>query len=163
MFFNLNFIMKKNFIYLFFVALCTVCAFTSCSSDDDDNTVNKPIVLNDIVGTYDGVLQVMGNLINEELAIEKIDDSHVRVVLDDFSYATVKLGDISADCSAVKSEDATKYKINGTAAVKVAMFGNIELPVEVDGECNGQKLDVTISINDVPVIGALSVEFVGKK
>ena len=48
--------MKKNYFYLLFMALCTVCMFTACSSDDDDDKdTNKPIVLNDIVGTYNGI------------------------------------------------------------------------------------------------------------
>ncbi|MBQ5731111.1 MAG: hypothetical protein IIV57_05795, partial [Bacteroidaceae bacterium] len=59
--------MKKNYFYLLFMALCTVCMFTACSSDDDDKDTNKPIMLNDIIGTYNGTLQVMGTSIEEKL------------------------------------------------------------------------------------------------
>lgn len=145
------------------MALCTVCMFTACSSDDDDNNVNKPIALNDIVGTYKGSLQVMGSPVEEQLVIEKIDDSHVRVKLDDFSFGGMEIGDISAACSVAKDDNATEYNIYGTAAITVAMLGNVELPVVVDGDCNGKELDVTITINDIPAIGELEVEFYGKK
>lgn len=156
--------MKKNYFYLLFMALCTVCMFTACSSDDDDNNdVKKPIVLNDIIGTYKGTLQVMGSPIEEQLTLNKIDDSHVRVQLKDFSFGAMSIGDISADCSVAKNESATEYDIYGTATVTVAMLGNVELPVVVDGDCDGKELEVTISIKDIPAIGELEVEFFGKK
>ncbi|MBR3854917.1 MAG: calycin-like domain-containing protein [Bacteroidaceae bacterium] len=155
--------MKKNYFYLLFMALCTVCMFTACSSDDDDNNTDKPIVLNDIIGTYKGSLEVLGSSIDEQLTVEKVDDSKVRVVLKDFTFGQMPIGTISAECAAVKDDKGTSYDIYGTAVVTVAMFDNAELPVTVDGECNGKELDVTISINEAPVVGSLEVDFYGKK
>ncbi len=155
--------MKRNYFYLLFMTLCSVCMFTACSSDDDDNDADKPIVLNDIIGTYKGSLDVMGSSIDEQLAVEKVDDSHVRVVLKDFSYGPMPIGTISAECSAAKNEAATAYEIYGTTVISVAMLGDAEIPVTIDGDCNGKELDVTISIEDVPMIGELEVDFYGKK
>lgn len=155
--------MKKNYFYLLFMALCTVCMFTACSSDDDDKDTNKPIMLNDIIGTYNGTLQVMGTSIEEKLVIEKVDDSNVRVVLKDFTFANMPIGTISAECAAAKDDKGTAYNIYGTAKIAVAMFNNIELPVTVDGDCNGKELDVTISIEDAPMVGNIEVDFYGKK
>ncbi|MBP3613480.1 MAG: calycin-like domain-containing protein [Bacteroidaceae bacterium] len=155
--------MKKNYFYLLFMALCTVCMFTACSSDDDDKDTNKPIVLNDIVGTYKGTLQVMGTSLEEQLVVEKVDDSKVRVVLKDFTFANMPIGTISAECAAVKDDNGTSYDIYGTAVITVAMFNNAELPVIVDGDCNGKELDVTIAIKEAPMVGDIEVEFYGKK
>lgn len=154
--------MKKNYFYLLFMAICTVCMFTACSSDDDDDT-NKSIVLNDIVGTYKGTLQVMGTPVEEQLVIEKVDDSKVRVVLKDFTFAGLPIGTISAECAAVKDDNGTSYDIYGTAVITVAAFNNAELPVAVDGDCNGKEFDVTIAIKEAPMVGDIEVEFYGKK
>lgn len=47
--------MKKSVFYYLFAVICTVCLFTACSDDDDDN---KILTVDNIVGTYPGDLDV---------------------------------------------------------------------------------------------------------
>lgn len=152
--------MKKSFLMCLFAALCTVVSFTACSSDDDDdNTV--AVSVDDIAGTYDGTLSVLGSTIDEEIKIEKINDTKVKVRLEDFSFSGMPIGDIAAECSA--TPDNNKILINGNAIVTVAMLGNAELPVTVNGNATDKELDLTINITDIPAIGTISVNFNGTK
>lgn len=150
--------MKKNFIFCLLATFCSISLFTACS-DDDDNNVDTTI--NDIVGTYDGTLQVLGQPIDEKITLEKISDSKVKVILEDFEFMGMPIGDISAECMAVKDDDG-HLDLTGTSTVFVAMF-EAELPVAINGDADGKNLELEITIQEIPNIGVLSVEFNGNK
>lgn len=141
-------------------AFCSISLFTACSDDDDDNKVE--ITVNDIVGTYDGTLAVLGENIEESIRLEKVNDSKVKVVLEDFEFSGMPIGTINAECLATK-DDNGHFDLTGTATVVVAMLGNVELPVAVTGDADGTELELEIAISNIPAIGDLSVEFNGTK
>lgn len=155
--------MKKSIFYYLFAVVCTVCLFTACSDDDDDDN-KTTLTVDNIVGTYTGALQVMGQSIpNIPITVSKVSASKVKVELKDFTFAGISVGDISAECAATPESDGNKLDLNGAANVTVAALGNIELPIVIDGDATANKLDIDIDITGVPAIGAIKVEFEGTK
>lgn len=154
--------MKKSIFYYLFAVVCTVCLFTACSDDDDDDKTT--LTVDNIVGTYTGALQVMGQSIpNIPITVSKVSASKVKVELKDFTFAGISVGDISAECAVTPESDGNKLDLHGAANVTVAALGNIELPIVIDGYATANKLDIDIDITGIPAIGAIKVEFEGTK
>lgn len=155
--------MKKNIFYYLFAVVCTMCLFTACSDDDDDNS-QSPLIVDNIVGTYKGTLEVLETSIpNTSINVTKVSDSKVKVELKDFTFQSIPIGDISVECSVVANKADNDLDINGTATVTIEALGGISLPVSVTGDATANKLDIDINITNVPLLGTISVEFEGIK
>lgn len=153
--------MKRNLFYYLFAVVCTVCLCTACSDDDDDE---KVLTLNQVEGTYNGVLEVIGQSVpNVPISVAKVNESKVTVQLKNFSFSGITIGEISAECTAVLDSDGGEFDLRGTTTVKLADLGNVELPVVVEGDVNARKLDIDIIINNVPALGSIKVEYEGTK
>lgn len=75
--------MKKSIFYLFAV-ICTMCLFTACSDDDDND---GPLIVDNVVGTYKGTLTVLGAPTPDtSISLIKVSDSEVTIELKDFSF-----------------------------------------------------------------------------
>ena len=155
--------MKKSIFYYLFAVVCTVCLFTACSDDDDDD--NKAILtVDNIVGTYSGTLQVLGQPVpNIPISVSKVNAGKVKVELKNFAFSGITVGDISAECTAILDSDGNEFDLNGAAKVTVAALGNIELPITINGDATAKKLDIDINIADIPVMGNIKVEYEGTK
>ncbi|MDE6180144.1 MAG: calycin-like domain-containing protein [Phocaeicola sp.] len=152
--------MKKNLFYYLFAVICSVTLFASCS-DDDENT---GLVIDQVVGTFTGNLEVLNQTIpNTSISVTKVDANTVKVELKDFTFANMPIGDISADCKATLDKDGDDFELNGTTTLTVVALGNIELPIVITGEVDAKELDIDINITNVPMLNALKVEFEGTK
>ncbi|MDE5676983.1 calycin-like domain-containing protein [Phocaeicola sp.] len=152
--------MKKNLFYYLFAVICSVTLFASCS-DDDENT---GLVIDQVVGTFTGNLEVLNQTIpNTSISVTKVDANTVKVELKDFTFANMPIGDISADCKATLDKDGDGFELNGTTTLTVVALGNIELPIVITGEVDAKELDIDINITNVPMLNALKVEFEGTK
>lgn len=152
--------MKKSIFYYLFAVVCTVCLFTACSDDDDDNKAS--VSVDSVVGTYTGTLQVLDqSMANTSITLSKVDANTVKVELKDFSYSGLEIGDISANCTATL--DADELDLYGTVTLTVAALGNIDMPIVIDGDVDASKLDIDINISNVPFLNSLKVEFEGYK
>ena len=152
--------MKKNLFYYLFAVICSVTLFASCS-DDDENT---GLVIDQVVGTFTGNLEVLNQTIpNTSISVTKVDANMVKVELKDFTFANMPIGDISADCKATLDKDGDDFELNGTTTLTVVALGNIELPIVITGEVDAKELDIDINITNVPMLNALKVEFEGTK
>mgnify|MGYP002523230540 CR=1 FL=1 len=100
------------------LALVGMCvAFSSCGDDDDDNTTAASV--QEIVGTYVGDMTTKVSTSestseNVEFKIEKVDDTHVNVILPAFGEAPMALPSITVKNLAVTASDGT-YTIPQTA------------------------------------------------
>ena len=82
------------------LALVSMCvAFSSCSSDDDDNNgAGSSATAEQVVGTYVGETMSialagqgdMDPLENATFKLEKVDDSHVNIILPAFGSAPMR-------------------------------------------------------------------------
>lgn len=152
--------MKKNLFYYLFAVICSVTLFASCS-DDDENT---GLVIDQVVGTFTGNLEVLNQTIpNTSISVTKVDANTVKVELKDFTFANMPIGNISADCKATLDKDGDDFELNGTTTLTVVALGNIELPIVITGEVDAKELDIDINITNVPMLNALKVEFEGTK
>lgn len=152
--------MKKNLFYYLFAVICSVTLFASCS-DDDENT---GLVIDQVVGTFTGNLEVLNQTIpNTSISVTKVDANTVKVELKDFTFANMPIGDISADCKATLDKDGDDFELNGTTTLTVVALGNIELPIVITGEVDAKELDIDINITNVPMLNTLKVEFEGTK
>lgn len=155
--------MKKSILYYLFAVVCTVCLFTACSDDDDDDA-KKALTVDNIVGTYTGTLEVMGqNIPNVPITVSKIDAGKVKVELNNFALAGITVGSVSAECTAVLDSEGDELDLHGTTTVTVADLGGISLPITVEGDATATKLDVDITITGIPGIGNITVEYEGVK
>lgn len=154
--------MKKSILYYLFAVVCTVCLFTACSDDDDDDV--KGLTVDNIVGTYTGTLEVMGqNVPNVPITVSKIDAGKVKVELKNFAFAGITVGNVSADCTATPDSEGDELNLHGTTNVQVADLQGISLPVTIAGDATATKLDVDITITGIPAIGNITVEYEGTK
>lgn len=93
------------------LALVSMCvAFSSCSSDDDDNNgAGSSATAEQVVGTYVGETMSialagqgdMDPLENATFKLEKVDDSHVNIILPAFGSAPMALPSITVKNLAV--------------------------------------------------------------
>ena len=105
--------MKKSVFYYLFAVICTVCLFTACSDDDDDN---KILTVDNIVGTYPGDLDVTlaGTEVAKDVAasivVTRVDDSKVKVSLSNFTIPGVLPVPMTIDatCDVVPSTNELK-------------------------------------------------------
>lgn len=94
--------MKKNLFYYLFAVLCTVTLVTSCSDDDGDDTPTVIPIEQEIVGNYKGTLSVnvsgvdMG-AVNQNVAVTKAGENSINLVIADFSFMELPLGDIKLE------------------------------------------------------------------
>lgn len=125
--------MKKNLFYYLFAVLCTVTLFASCSDDDDKNPSVTIPVEQEFVGTYKGALSVnvsgidMGST-NQNVSITKASDNSINLIIADFSFSNLSLGDIKLENCIMQSngsayvcqrdEQLTLKDPVGTCAVK---------------------------------------------
>ena len=147
--------MKKSIFYLFAV-ICTMCLFTACSDDDDND---GPLTVDSVVGTYKGTLTVLGAPTPDtSISLIKVSDSKVTIELKDFSFLGQSLGDIVVEgCDA--KQNGNKMDIDGSGNVSIVLG---TFPVVVDGSSDGKTLNITINIAGTPA-GDLAVSYVGNK
>ena len=147
--------MKKRIFYLFAV-VCTMCLFTACSDDNDD----KVLTVNDIVGTYNGSLNIAGTpLSNTSIYVTKGSDSKVTIELKNFSFGAIVIGDIKVEGCDVKA-NGSKMDISGEQEVTISLG---TFPVVVTGNSNGTTLSMSIQITGTPGLGDITVGFTGNK
>lgn len=147
--------MKKILFYLFAV-VCTVCLFTACSDDDDD----KVLTVNDIVGTYNGSLNIAGTpLSNTSIYVTKESDSKVAIELKNFSFGAIVIGDIKVEGCDVNA-NSNRMDISGEQEVTISLG---TFPVVVTGHSNGTTLNMSIQITGTPGLGDIAVGFSGNK
>ena len=155
--------MKKSIFYYLFAVVCTVCLFTACSDDDDDDA-KKALTVDNIVGTYTGTLEVMGQKVpNIPITVSKIDAGKVKVELKNFAFAGITVGNVSAECTATPDKEGDELDLYGITQVTVADLGGISLPVTIAGDATATELDVDITITGVPGLGNIKVDYDGLK
>lgn len=101
--------MKKNLFYYLFAVLCTVSLFTSCSDDENDTPPVIPIE-QEIAGNYKGTLSVnvsgidMGTT-NQNVSVTKAGENSINLVIADFSFSEMSLGDIKLENCMLQQKD----------------------------------------------------------
>lgn len=154
--------MKKNLFYYLFAMICSVALFASCSDDDDE--VTGLTIVDQVVGTFTGQLEVLNQSIpGTSIFVTKVDANTVKVELKDFKFSGLTIGDISAECKVALDREGDDFDLNGQATLTVAALGNIELPISITGEVDAKELDIDINITNVPALNTLKVEFEGTK
>lgn len=109
----------KTMLAMMLALVCMTVAFTSCGGDDDDDNTTAAVAAQ-VVGTYTGDMSVKVSTSestneNMEFKIEKVDDTHVNVVLPAFGEAPMALPSIT-----VKNLLVTES--NGTYAIPETSF-----------------------------------------
>ena len=153
--------MKKSIFYYLFAVVCTVCLFTACSDDDNDDKVT--LIVDNIVGTYPGKMDIRltGNSVASDIAasitVGKVSDGKVKVSLSNFKIPDVLPSpvNIEAECDVTPSTD--ELKLNGTATIDLPVVGKLD--VVVTGDADGEELDLDIVVTKVGVV----VDFDGHK
>lgn len=161
--------MKKSIFYYLFAVVCTVCLFTACSDDDDDN--NKSLTVDNIVGTYTGTMNIktatgtaVGDpVIGQKISLTKVSDSKVKLVLANFSFSGITLGNIEADCTATFDAKDNEYDLVGSTTLDLSAVGLGTLGITISGDADNRELDVDITVSDVPVFNVIKVDFEGTK
>ncbi len=155
--------LKKSF-YCLFAVVCTLCLFTACSDDDDDTVVvpeQTALTVNDIAGSYTGDLTILGEVETATVNVTKGSDTTATILLKDFSYSGLSIGDISVDCTATTNTAGDELTLNGSTEVSISILGT--MAVNVSGTADGKTLAITISIPSVPLLGDITVDFDGTK
>ncbi len=146
--------MKNKFLFSAFIALCLAFTFTSCNEDDDNSGSGK------IAGTYTGALEVMDSTSIEDITLSNAGENRVKILLKDFSFGPMSIGDISAICDVIETEG--EYYLSGSTTVTV--MGVLTIPVSVSGEVYGNVLELDLDI-DLSALGqgSINVSFEGAK
>lgn len=166
--------MKKltYFLLATLFSLGTICSFTSCSDDDnDDKDKNAMPELSALAGTYSGLLDVelAGNpIITDEakdIQVELAGNNAIDLVLSNLTInvmgQSMALGDIKlTDLPLTEDKTDKEYDFHKADIPMSLMGGVINCTITVDGDVNGSKVDVDLNITwDLPI----KVEFEGTK
>lgn len=154
--------MKKSVFYYLFAVICTVCLFTACSDDDDDN---KILTVDNIVGTYPGDLDVTlaGTEVAKDVAasivVTRVDNSKVKVSLSNFTIPGVLPVPMTIDATCDVVPSTNELKLNGQTTIDMSALGMGELAVVITGDADGKELDLDIAVATMKVV----VDFEGRK
>lgn len=165
--------MKKLSFYLLatLFSLGTICSFTSCGDDDDDSDKGSMPELSALAGTYSGLLDVemAGTpIITDEakdIKVELAGNNAIDLTLSNLTITVMgqpmTLGDIKlTDLPLTEDKTDKEYDFYKADIPMSLMGGNISCTITVDGDINGNKIDVDLNITwDMPI----KVEFEGTK
>lgn len=153
--------MKKNLFYYLFAVVCTVCLFTACSDDDDDNTTT--FTVDNIVGTYNGTLQIksLNVSVQAPVKVTKVSDSKITIGVTGLTIMEIPVDPINVECNIQKDAKDNEFDIAGSGNAKITGLG--EFPVTVSGDADSKELDIDIVVTGVPLLNTLTIEFDGTK
>ncbi|MFV0417140.1 MAG: calycin-like domain-containing protein [Dysgonomonas sp.] len=116
----------------------------------------------EIAGTYEGELTVLGNKSDESITLDRTAENKVKVSLKDFNFAGQNLGDIIVDEIVVSKEDGVYGLAETTATVEVTVGGvKISAKATVSGSVEDGTLNLTIEVTEIPDLNAITVTFEG--
>lgn len=159
--------MKKKNVLCLMLLICSVSLFSACDKGEN----NEPVlpVEKELAGSYKGSLNILVN--NESLGGDEAQkiyiskssqgDNQLKLELKDFSFATMKLGDIVVDPCAVTKTGET-YSFSGENTLKLAdPIGTC--PVKVSGTIEGDKISINIAVTVTALGQDVNAKFVGTK
>ena len=156
--------MKKS-LFLFVMLFCALTCFTSCSSDDDDNSASAT----NVVGTYDGPLGLtingtsLGEPISYPIVITSTDDSTIALKIADFKLGTQSLGDFMIKGCNCTYANGT-YTLKGETTVSVTLAGAaVPCPTTIKGSISNSKATLTITITVPGLNQTVVVSYTGTK
>lgn len=152
--------MKKSIFYYLFAVVCTVCLFTACSDDDDDNKAT--LTVDQVVGNFTGSFEVLGTPVPGSVRVTKVSDSKITLGLDNLNIAGMNIDPISVECNVALDKDRDEFNITGAGSATISALG-ATFPVTVSGDVDARELDVDIIVAEVPTLGSIKVEFEGRK
>lgn len=152
--------MKKKLFYLF-ALICSMSLFTAC--DDDDDVDYTEVIESEIAGKYRGTLeiyiseQLVGTVYRQVITVEKASTSAINVLLTDFSFSTISIGDISLE-NCTLTQSGSSYAFSGTTYVEVTASmltadvkgtgtvggGSISMDMNIDATLATLQQDVTV-------------------
>lgn len=154
--------MKKSIFYYLFAVVCTVCLFTACSDDDDDDNTST-LTVDNIVGTYNGTLQIktLNLSVQAPVKVIKVSDSKITVGVTGLTIMEIPVDPINVECSIKKDAKDNEFDIAGSGKAKITGLG--EFPVTITGDADSKELDIDIVVTKIPALNTLTIEFDGTK
>lgn len=165
--------MNKKLLCLFTFVIALGLAFTACSDDDDDTTVDYA---RDVAATYGGTLSIPGLgaagaplTIEKDITLTRTALNRAKLELRDFSLPIgtgLPIGTIAVDnIEITKSGDVYTLKETTTTlqVPAIGQDGTIEANVKVSGTVNGNTMNIKIDVSNVPVLNTLAITFAGTK
>ncbi len=158
-----------------FAIVCTVCLFTACSDDDDEvttsdePTADEPAVLtlDEIAGSYTGDLMLDTEGWEAEtttIKVTKTGDNQVNILLEDFEFLTMSVGDVSVDCTTTLNTTGDEFTLSGDSELTLNLYSlQYTMPFTLSGTADGKTFSMKFDLASVPFIGDLSVSFEGTK
>ncbi|WP_455673704.1 calycin-like domain-containing protein [Phocaeicola sp.] len=99
----------------------------------------------------------------QKISLTKVSDSKVKLVLANFSFSGITLGNIEADCTATFDAKDNEYDLVGSTTLDLSAVGLGTLGITISGDADNRELDVDITVSDVPVFNVIKVDFEGTK
>lgn len=156
---------KKNVLYLLLL-ICSFGLFSACDKNDDEPALP---VEQELAGTYKGLLGItvndasVGGDVVQKIYISKSSqgDNLLKLELKDFSFGSLKLGDITVDACPVTKTGET-YAFSGENTLKLnAPIGTC--PVKVTGTIEGSKISINIGVTVEALNQDVTAKFAGTK
>ena len=159
--------MKKNVFYLL-LAILGLTILPSCSKEEDDNKgggIEETDYALQIAKTYDGALSIEGvDTIASTIVITRTEENIVKLTLKQFTYLGLSLGDIVVDSIAVtKSGSAILLSVEKKMVTVTALNQSATAPVTIKGNFSNDSLELSIDIEEIPVIGDIQAHFTTDK
>lgn len=160
--------MKRISFYLFAMLIGSMCLFTSCGDDDEEEVTSAADA---IVGTYSGKLVVelggvdlSGGGLDQSISIVKSGDATVTMKLENFTFSGLELGTIELkNCPVTKTGDT--YTFTGEDPNFSALEGVLTANISAEGTVNGSNITMHLDI-PAKLGGAdqdVDVDFTGTK
>lgn len=163
---------KKIFYLLALLVSLSLCVFTACGDDDDEEQPND--YAKEIAGTYGGKLSIPGLLgeaqLDNNILVAKTADNKVKLSLNTLSLpigengATTTIDNIAVENITV-SKSGNIYKLDQTVqTITIKIGGVLEIPakVTVSGTVENNAMQLSIKVEDIDIPN-LSITFTGTK
>ena len=159
--------MKSLKWMMLFMAVATMPLLTSCDDKDNEGDV-------DVTGTYTGTITALLDSSNATAVVAATGNNY-SLTLTDLRISAmgfvIPIGDVT-----IANVKASKGKLSGGETISVEVTlpddlagmaeGATKIPLDVSlksGIVSGKNLKFTLSISNVPVMGAVEVDFNGNK
>ena len=143
------------------LASAALIGLTSCEKD-------KALTVDDVTGTYSGQMTVsVGDTpaepANDEIIISKVSDNAVSLKIEDFSFMTFNVGDVTLSNCTLTPAGEDSFTLSGSETLNLSVnLGEMSIPLTAEanitsGTIDAANVNLSLSIS-TSAMGAAAME-----
>ena len=124
------------------LASAALIGLTSCEKD-------KALTVDDVTGTYSGQMTVSvgdtpGEPADDEIIISKVSDNAVSLKIEDFSFMTLNVGDVTLSNCTLTPAGEDSFTLSGSETLNLSVnLGEMSIPLTAEANITSGTIDAT--------------------